>query len=91
MGTKSQFYKDPAAILDYVVDWTAWLGTDTISQSTWTVQSGITQVTATNTTKLATIWVSGGAAGTTYTLTNRITTVGGRTDERSITITVGES
>ena len=91
MGTKSQFYKDPSAVLDYVVDWTTWLGSDTISASAWTVPSGITQVTATNTTKLATIWLSGGTVGESYTLVNRITTAGGRTDDRSITITVGQA
>jgi hypothetical protein len=88
MGTKSQFYKDPNAVLDYVIDWTTWLGSDTISSSTWTVPTGITQVQATNTTKLATIWLSGGTAGELYTLTNRIVTTGGRTEDRSITIAV---
>src|SRR5207237_8913736 len=32
--------KDPNADLDYQFDWTAWLGTDTISTSTWSAPIG---------------------------------------------------
>ena len=41
-----------------------------------------------NTTTRATVWLSGGIAGQAYTVTNRITTSGGRTDERSFTIQI---
>jgi len=85
-----RFTKDPSAVLDYQIDWSTWLGTDTITTSTWTVPTGITQASATNTTTTATVWVSGGKAGQRYTLVNRIVTAGGRTDERSIEIDVGE-
>lgn len=85
-----QFEKDPDAILDYTVDWSRWLGTDTIATSQWTVPAGMTQVSATNTPTSATVWLSGGTAGQAYTVTNRITTAGGRTDERSIVINVRE-
>jgi hypothetical protein len=84
----SSFVKDPSAVVDYQVNWAAWLGVDTISTSTWTVPTGITQNSATNTTTTATIWLSGGTAGTTYTLVNRIVTAAGRTDERSIRVLV---
>lgn len=79
-------------VLDYTVDWTKWLDEveDTIATSTWIVPTGLTKVTETNTTKLATVWLSGGTVGTNYTVTNRITTVGGRIDDRSITIRVRE-
>ncbi|MBI2818111.1 MAG: hypothetical protein HYX72_14345 [Acidobacteria bacterium] len=83
-----QFTKDPEATLDYAVDWTRWLSGDTIQTSEWTVPAGLTQVNASNTTTKATIWLSGGTAGQSYTVTNRITTAAGRTDERSITIRV---
>lgn len=83
-----QFEKDPDAILDYTVDWSRWLGTDTIATSQWTVPTGLTEVTATNTPTSATVWLSGGTAGQAYTVTNRITTSGGRTDERSVVINV---
>ena len=86
------FIKDPEAVLDYTLDWTKWLDEagDIIATSTWIVPTGLTKVTETNTTKLATVWLSGGTAGTNYTVTNRITTVAGRTDDRSITIRVQE-
>lgn len=35
-------------------------------------------------------WISGGTAGTTYRVTCRIVTAGGRTDDRSIFIKVKE-
>jgi len=86
------FNKDPQAVLDYTIDWTKWLDEvgDSIATSTWIVPTGLTKVTETNTTKLATVWLSGGTAGTNYTVTNRIMTVAGRTDDRSITIRVQE-
>ena len=36
------FLKDPDAVLDYKIDWSAWLGDDTISQSAWSAEDGIT-------------------------------------------------
>ena len=84
------FYKDPDAVLDYTIDWETWLDSDTISTSTWTVPSGITKASDTNTTTTTTIWLSGGTAGTSYDLLNRVVTAGGRTDDRTITIIVRE-
>ncbi len=84
----SHFIKDPDEILDYKVDWSDWLVSDTINTSTWTVPAGLTAGAASNTTTTATQWISGGTAGTTYTVTNRIVTAGLRTAERSITIKV---
>jgi hypothetical protein len=82
------FEKDPDAILDYQINWATWLSTDTIGTSAWTVPTGITKVSDTNTTTTATIWLSGGTADTDYRLVNRITTANGRTEERSIWIKV---
>lgn len=78
--------KDPEATLDYHIDWSAWLDDDTISTVTWTVPTGLTQVTATYTTTVATVWLSGGTAGEEYQVACAITTAGGRTDERTIRI-----
>ena len=87
----SEYNKDPDAVLDYSVDWSTWLGSDTISSSTWpVVPSGITKDSDTNDTTGTTVWLSGGTAGQTYLLTNRIVTAGGRTDDRSITINITE-
>ncbi len=84
------FIKDPNAILDFGLDWSPWLGADTIATSVWTLPAGITQQSASNTTTTTTIWLSGGTAGTKYLVTNRITTAGGRTDDRTMTINVKE-
>lgn len=82
----NRYIKDPQAHLDYQVNWTAWLGTDTISASTWIVPAGITLEAETETLVTATVWLSGGTEGESYTITNRIVTAGGRTDERSLTV-----
>jgi hypothetical protein len=90
-GTYSNpFIKDPNAVLDYPVDWSIFLGTDTILVSTWIVQTGITSVAETNSATSATIWLSGGTVGTKYALTNRIVTAGGRTEDRTIYVRIQE-
>ncbi len=80
--------KDPDAILDYINDWVYWLNGDTISTSQWTADTGITVVSSIKTDTTATVWLSGGTVGSTYLVTNRIVTVAGRTDDRSISIRV---
>ncbi len=84
------FIKDPNAVLDYTFDWSAWLGADTIASSSMIVDTGITNSSDSNDTDSATIWLSGGTAGTEYKITNRITTAAGRTADRTILITVKE-
>ncbi len=74
----------------------------TISTSTWTVPAGITKdsdnkgavtirtvVYAINTA--ATIWLSGGTAGTDYELVNQIVTSDSRTLDKTIIIQVRET
>jgi hypothetical protein len=82
--------KDPNSTLDYTINWASWLTTDTISAVAWTVETGITQTATSNTTTTATIWLSGGEAGTEYTVTCRVTTTAGRIDDRSIAIRVAQ-
>ena len=88
MSLSTSFYavKDPSAVLDYQFDWSAWLGSDTISTSTWTVPTGITLVTETETTTTATAWLSGGTTDVNYECVNTIVTAGGRTDQRTLVI-----
>ena len=83
-----KWVKDADATLDYTVDWDDWLGSDTISTSTWTADSGITVDSSTNTTTTTTVWLSGGTAGESYTALNRIVTAGGRTEDRELLILV---
>lgn len=98
----SAFPKDPSAVLDYVFDWRAltngtgrtdWLAAgETITTKTVTVSTGITldSDSLTNSSTSVTAWLSGGTAGQSYTVTCRIVTSAGRTDERSIKIQVVE-
>jgi hypothetical protein len=52
--------------------------------------SNTAQVTLSNGTTLVTLWASGGTAGSSYDVTVRVTTTGGRIDDRTITITCKE-
>jgi hypothetical protein len=81
--------KAPNDNYKYTVEWVAELGADTISTSTWTVEAGITKDndTTDNQTQ-TTIDLSGGVAGTTYTLTNQITTAAGDVYEKDLFIKV---
>lgn len=80
--------KDPQAVLPYSINWTTWLGGETITASTWTVAEGITKDSDSFSGTVAIIWLSGGTAGTDYLVTNHVTTDGGREDDRSILILV---
>lgn len=85
--------KDPDAILIYEFNWATYLGEATIDTSTFLIDGpnelltqsdddeadGVTQVTLT-----------GGTVGKKYTLTNRITTSTGETDDRSIVVAIRE-
>lgn len=86
-----QFRKDPAAVLDYKFDWSTWLPTgDTISTVTITAATGITvdSSSITDGDTSVTVWLSGGTAGSYYTVACKIVTAQGRTDERTITVKV---
>jgi hypothetical protein len=86
------YKKDPNAVLDYTFDWTPYLTplNDTISAVTWVLATGLTQVSQSNTPTTATVFVSGGVVGETLKLTCRVTTAGGRTDDRSIDLKIVE-
>jgi hypothetical protein len=85
------FVKDAADVVDYVIDWSAVLASgETISTSTWAVDTGITADSNTNTDTTTTIWISGGTerpAG--YKAYNTIVTSASRTFKRYIVITIG--
>lgn len=84
------FKKDPNATLDYEFDWSAWLlpMPDTIVSVTWIVSAGLVVVSNSFTTLTATAFVSGGVLDTTEILTCRITTAGGRIDDRSVNLKI---
>ena len=83
--------KDPDSVLDYSIDWAAWLGDDTIATSTWVISgsdASLVEDSSSNTDTASTIWLSGGNLKSVYTVTNRIVTDEGRTADRSITFTM---
>ena len=87
--------QDPAATLDHSIDWTTWLAGDAIASpttnnSTWSVtpqtngQPAITNPAVNG--NVASCYLSGVTFGQIYQLTNKVVTVAGRTDQRSLTI-----
>jgi hypothetical protein len=92
MAERLVFQKDPDAVLDYIIDWSPWLGEDTLSTSTWIAPaepSGPPTVNSdTNDDSTATIWLSAGVLGNDYAFVNRVTTTGGRTEDRTVTFKI---
>jgi hypothetical protein len=84
------FLKDPDDVLDYKIDWETWLNGDTITDSSWAADTGITVDSDESTTTQSVVWLSGGTAGTTYTVTNSIVTAAGREKDKSLSIVVRE-
>ena len=84
--------KDPDAVLDYSINWAPWLPDgDTIATSTWIVtgpDSTLAEDSSSKSTTVTTVWLSGGTLGLSYTVTNRVVTTAGRTDDRSIGLQV---
>lgn len=85
--------KDPDAKLPFAVDWSAWLAAegDTAASVTWLVPTGITKESSPAETLAdgkATVWLSGGTSGETYSIVCRMTTVGGRVDDRTLQVRV---
>ena len=101
--TFKQFTKDPNAVLDYLIDFaklrngrgkTDYLVTgETILSHTVTASSGditIDSSSLTDSSSSVTIWISGGVPYESYDITIRIVTSDGRTDDRTITISIRE-
>jgi hypothetical protein len=97
--------KDKDEIVDYSVDWSRFLNTDTISAVTWYITdsdgtkvevddadtvNGLQFVSSTITSTVSTIRLSLGINNKRYTITCRITTAGGLQYERSVFLRVRE-
>ena len=79
--------KDPDSVEDFLIDWTSWLsGSDSIAAATFTAQTGLTIQSHSFTDTTATVWLSGGTAGTSYRVTCHVTTSGGRQADGSFII-----
>jgi hypothetical protein len=57
---------------------------ETITVSSWTVDTGLTQSDEDNVAGVTSVFAAGGVAGTSYKLKNTITTSNGRIDSRTI-------
>lgn len=85
------FIKDPDAELDYIVDWSAWLvGDDTIDTVAWEAPEDLTVEDSSNTDTTAKVWLSGGTRGRRHKVICRVTTVEGRTDDRTLQFRIAE-
>lgn len=82
------YRKDPAARLNYSIDWVEWLAGDTITLSEWTVPEGLTEHGDIHGSGVATILLGGGVDGCDYRVTNKITTAGGLINLRSFVLQV---
>lgn len=97
--------KDKDEVVDYSIDWSRFLGTDTLAAAVWFIDdadgekvevddaevvNGLQYVSATATDTVATIRLSLGTNNIKYTITCRISTGNGLQYERSVALTVKE-
>ena len=85
--------KDPAALLDYAVDWGAdYTNDDQVALSEWRIEpqedGGMSVLNAEHELTRTSVTVLGGIAGRVYRLINHATFVSGREDQRSIVVRV---
>lgn len=81
--------KDPDDLLDYWITYAPTDG-DTIVSASWDVPDGLTSSDEEVTAERATVWITGGTAGTEYLFTGRIVTTMGRTIDQSFKLYVEE-
>lgn len=76
--------------LDYSLDFSAELADkgDSAATATWTVPAGIVKTDDALEGGIATVWLSGGTAGTVYQLGCRLLTTAGRIYDRPLTVRV---
>lgn len=80
------YTKTPAGIADIAVDWSLWLGGETVVSSSWSAP-GLTINSQSFASGIAVVYVGGGTAGASYTLVHTITTAT-RTDQQAVTLRV---
>ena len=87
------FQKSAVAELDYTFDWSLWLtGDEVIAVSQWILPEALTLESSSYTVATTTGYISGGDAGQSYTVRNRITTDSNppKIDQRSFQLYIAE-
>jgi hypothetical protein len=82
------------SVLDYTLDWTAWLAItgDTIANATFTPSDPAISVVSVNTTAdVATAWLTGGLNGNAYAIKVHIVTEFGRQDDRTFLLNIDQT
>jgi hypothetical protein len=83
------YIKHPDANKDYSIDWSDFLASgETIEDSEWEVDAGVTSSDPAFTDTAAVIWIASGTLGKTYLAANTVQTSGGRTEVRTIKIKI---
>lgn len=77
-----------STVVDGGITWEYLGAEDAIASVAWTVATGLTNVSTSNTDWTATIVLSGGTVDTTYTVACRVTTDAGYIDDRSFRVVV---
>lgn len=82
--------KDPDEVLDYELNWAPRLAGDVIDSSIWIIgpDSVLVKNSDSRSDSFTVIWLSGGTVGTTYELTNRITTANGDTMDQTVLLQI---
>lgn len=75
-------------VLDYSMDWSDWLtASETISTSAWSVPAGVTSSGASVSATMTLVFLATPTVGS-YSITNTISTSGGRTIARTFVVDV---
>lgn len=82
--------KDPNAKRTYFVDWSEWLGVDTIASVEWTIPDGLTKISQTATAKIAYVKVGDGAVGQVYSINCHVVSLAGEEDDQTLLVKVEE-
>lgn len=81
--------KDPDVSKAAAIDWTTYIGSDTINSASWTAPTGLAIVGSPSlAANVATAIVSGGQEGCDYALTCRITMASGATEDGTVLVQV---
>lgn len=90
MRIVAEFSQTDAEAVTRTLEWAADLNGSSISSVTWTVPSGITSESQTTSGTTSSIRLSGGTAGTTYTVSALMTTAAAEDLEAGFTLLITE-